>query len=170
MTLNFARTLLPFAVATALATFAFGCGKPAPAPVDNAEAADSAVEAAEAPADAHAGHDHAGHDHEGHDHAGHGHEGHDHGLEGHSHDHAAEGGEDIMDLVLAEGSFDPSAVVRQPGAKIGDITRCPVSGEAFTVTDAHPHVTHEGQEVYFCCPGCIRRFQRNAQRYLDEQP
>lgn len=92
-------------------------------------------------------------------HAGHG----DHGAK------AADHGGDIMDLVLAEGSFDPAKVVRQPGAKVGDLTRCPVSGEAYVITEQHPHVTHEGKDVYFCCPGCIRRFQRNPARYLDAQ-
>lgn len=85
-------------------------------------------------------------------------------------DHAAmAGGGDTMDLVLAEGEYDPAKVVRQPGAKVGDLTRCTVSGDAFIVTDQHAHVTHEGQEVYFCCPGCIRRFQREPARYLDAQ-
>ena len=90
---------------------------------------------------------------------------HDHGDHA-GHDH---GDDDIMDLVLKEGEYDEADVVRQPGAKIGDLVRCTVSGEAFVVTDRHTHVTHEGEEVYFCCPGCIRRFQRNPQQYIDGQ-
>lgn len=180
MTGIFTRSILPFAAAAAVATLALGCSKPAPVEnIENIESSEHLDTAAAAPADSHADHDHAEHDHAGHDHAGHDHDhdhaghDHDHDHAGHDHaghDHGAHEDGDIMDLILAEGSFDPSAVVRQPGASLGDITRCPVSGEAFTITDAHPHVTHEGEEVYFCCPGCIRRFQRNAQRYLDEQP
>lgn len=74
-----------------------------------------------------------------------------------------------MDQVLAEGTFNDADVVRQPGAKIGDITRCTVSGEAFRVTADHPSVDYQGQPVYFCCPGCIRRFQRNPEQYIQGQ-
>lgn len=93
-----------------------------------------------------------------------GHEGHSHGT-----DHGMDHGDDIMDLVLKEGTFDASKIVRQPDAKVGDLVRCPVSGEAFVVTDAHPYVDYQDKQVYFCCPGCIRRFQRNPETYLEEQ-
>lgn len=75
-----------------------------------------------------------------------------------------------MDHVLGEGDYDPASVVRQPGAVLGDISRCPVSGEVFEVTADATFVEHEGQNVYFCCPGCIRRFQRDPERWLATQP
>lgn len=113
-------------------------------------------------AGSHAGHGHDGHGHEGHDHAAHA--GHNHGAPA-----EAMAGDDLMAQVLREGSFDASAVVRQPGAKIGDITRCTVSGEAFRVTADHPSVDYNGQPVFFCCAGCIRRFQRNPDQYIENQ-
>lgn len=107
---------------------------------------------------------HAGHD----DHAGHGDDhappADEHADDGHTdHDHGG-GGE--MDNVLEEGEYDPAELVAQPGAAVGDITTCPVSGEMFRVTDDSPFVDHEGADVYFCCARCIRRFQRDPDTYL----
>ena len=67
---------------------------------------------------------------------------------------------------LEPGQYDPAELVAQPGAAAGDLTACPVSGEVFRIDGDAPHVTHEGQEVYFCCPRCIRNFQRDPSRYL----
>jgi YHS domain-containing protein len=79
-------------------------------------------------------------------------------------DHAHEGG--AMDNVLAEGDYDPADLVQQPGAAVGDITTCLVSGEVFPVTEDSPFFEHEGEPVYFCCPSCIRQFQRNPETFL----
>jgi YHS domain-containing protein len=80
------------------------------------------------------------------------------------------GGPTMADLVEASGEGAPTTrpedVVTQPGAQLGDVTACLVSGEIFTVTERTAHVTHNGQEIYFCCPGCIRRFTRNPEQYL----
>lgn len=67
---------------------------------------------------------------------------------------------------LEPGQYDPADVVAQPGATVGDLTTCPVSGEVFRVDGDSPHVTHEAHEIYFCCARCIRNFQRNPGRYL----
>ena len=60
-----------------------------------------------------------------------------------------------------------AAGVKAPGeAKVGDHTVCPVSGEAFVVTDASPKVVHEGKTYYFCCPGCDKKFEANPQGFI----
>ena len=83
------------------------------------------------------------------------------------HDHGAHGGGGgTMQYVLDEGEYDPAEVVAQPGAQIGDITQCPVSGEVFTLTEDHAFFEHEGENVYFCCPSCIRTFQRDPEGHL----
>ena len=71
-----------------------------------------------------------------------------------------------MEHVRREGEYDPADLVGQPGAAIGDLTTCPVSGEVFEVTEDAPYIEHGGQNVYFCCARCIRRFQRNPDEYL----
>ena len=170
------RQLATIAAVTSLAAallLTVGCNRGAEEPVvpeaeASSEAAEGAaaeqpVEAAGANGDDHAGHDHAGHDHAGHDHAGHDHAGHDHGQAAGSAERAPTGG---MEDVLREGEYDPAELVAQPGAAVGQVTRCPVSGEAFRVSELHAHVDHEGSPVYFCCPSCIRRFQRDPAQYL----
>jgi YHS domain-containing protein len=164
-----------------LIAFLVACTPAPDAPGPNPEA--PAAEAAEAPsaeaatlptslptaeptpaAEDHAGHDHAGHDHAGHDHAGHDHAGHDHGG-----DAPIDHNQDEMENVLEEGEYNPDDLVAQPGAEVGDITRCPVSGEVFLVTEDTTFLDHEGQDVFFCCSSCIRRFQRDPVRYLEGQ-
>lgn len=60
-----------------------------------------------------------------------------------------------------------SSDLKAPGdAKIGDRTRCPVSGEEFTVTADSPHTDYQGKTYYFCCPHCPAKFQADPSKYL----
>lgn len=60
-----------------------------------------------------------------------------------------------------------SSELKAPGdAKIGDRTRCPVSGEEFTVKDDSPHTEYQGKTYYFCCPHCVQKFEADPSRYL----
>jgi YHS domain-containing protein len=147
--------------ALALGTVVLGACAPTetvPAPTEAAQAAQTEqaeppVEPPPAPPTSQpATGDHAGHDHAGHDHAA---------------EAPVEHNHEEMENVLAEGEYDPADVVAQPGAEVGDITRCPVSGEVFVVTADSTYLDHEGQDVYFCCSSCIRRFQRDPARYLE---
>jgi Cu+-exporting ATPase len=59
------------------------------------------------------------------------------------------------------------ANLKAPGeAKLGDKTTCPVSKEAFTVTDKSPKVEHNGKTYYFCCGGCDTKFKAEPAKYL----
>src|SRR5262245_41958754 len=51
-------------------------------------------------------------------------------------------------------------------AQLGDRSTCPVSGEEFVVTEHSPRVLHEGKTYYFCCPGCVKKFEADPQKYL----
>jgi hypothetical protein len=53
-------------------------------------------------------------------------------------------------------------VVLQPNAKLGDYTRCPVSGAAFQVTDKTIQRTYHDRTVFLCCNGCARYFDEHA--------
>lgn len=67
----------------------------------------------------------------------------------------------------ASSTSGVTAALVPPGeAVIGDRTTCPVSHEEFVVTAQSPKVEHEGHTYYFCCPGCIERFQANPAQYL----
>jgi YHS domain-containing protein len=76
--------------------------------------------------------------------------------------HTDHGGMDMHEV----GEYDPADWSNQPGASVGDVTRCPVSGEEFRVTEDSTFFEHNGEKVYFCCPGCIRQFQRNPDALL----
>lgn len=57
--------------------------------------------------------------------------------------------------------------IKPPGsATIGDRTRCPVTGEEFTVTAQSPKAEVGGKTYYFCCPDCVPTFQANPSKYI----
>jgi Cu+-exporting ATPase len=57
--------------------------------------------------------------------------------------------------------------VKAPGeAKVGDRTRCPVSGEEFVVTNDSPHASYGGKTYYFCCPHCVEKFEADPQKFV----
>jgi len=43
-------------------------------------------------------------------------------------------------------------------------THCPVSGEALKKKEAY--VDYEGRRIYFCCEGCLSKFEKDPQKYL----
>jgi hypothetical protein len=56
----------------------------------------------------------------------------------------------------------PASLVLQPGAKVGDYTRCPVSGAAFRIGETTPQREYRGSKVFLCCPNCARYFDAHA--------
>lgn len=61
--------------------------------------------------------------------------------------------------------YDPDDVIRQPGAEVGDLTRCPVSDAVFLVRDDQPSVAHDGVTYFVCCDGCATRFREEPARF-----
>jgi YHS domain-containing protein len=61
--------------------------------------------------------------------------------------------------------YDAVAVVPAPRAKLGDLTRCPVSGVVFQVRSETPRIEHAGESYWLCCDGCMERFQQNPARF-----
>lgn len=59
-----------------------------------------------------------------------------------------------------------AALVPWKDAVMGDRTTCPVSNEEFVVSAESPKVEHEGHTYYFCCAGCIERFEANPAQYI----
>jgi Cu+-exporting ATPase len=53
-----------------------------------------------------------------------------------------------------------------PGeAKVGDRTKCIVSGHEFVVTADSPHADYNGKTYYFCCPDCPKDFAANPEKF-----
>ncbi len=42
----------------------------------------------------------------------------------------------------------------------------PICGMEVEIANARHHVSHNGQDFYFCCPACKRHFERNLQEQL----
>ncbi len=66
------------------------------------------------------------------------------------------------------GKPEPGEKLVPPAhAKVGDRTRCPVSGGVFVVQPDTVRVDYDGQSYPVCCPGCATRLRDNPQKYLD---
>jgi YHS domain-containing protein len=51
-------------------------------------------------------------------------------------------------------------------AKVGDRTKCIVSGHEFVVKDDSPHAEYNGKTYYFCCPDCPKAFAAHPEKYV----
>jgi YHS domain-containing protein len=63
------------------------------------------------------------------------------------------------------GSHSPAegaALVLQPEAKLGDYTRCPVSGAVFQISGTRQHRDYKGHTLCFCCLACAQYFDEHA--------
>jgi YHS domain-containing protein len=60
-----------------------------------------------------------------------------------------------------------SAPLVAPGeAKVGDRTKCPVSGHEFVVKADSPHAEYNGKTYYFCCPDCPKDFEAAPEKFV----
>jgi Cu+-exporting ATPase len=61
----------------------------------------------------------------------------------------------------------PSTPLVAPGeAKVGDRTKCPVSGHEFVVKDDSPHAEYNGKTYYFCCTDCPKAFEAHPEKFV----
>jgi hypothetical protein len=63
----------------------------------------------------------------------------------------------------ARSTPDGVTMVLQPGARIGDYTRCLVSGAVFQVSEQRQRRTYGGHDLFFCCAACARYFDLHAE-------
>lgn len=62
--------------------------------------------------------------------------------------------------------YDTKDVLAQPGAKLGKLTQCPVSGVVFSVDGNRPRIRVAGDEFVTCCERCAAKLKKHARRYL----
>ncbi|GEM_PF-2178885 len=55
-------------------------------------------------------------------------------------------------------------------AQIGDVTMCPVTNSAFTISADSPKAEIDGKTYYFCCKGCVDKFKADPAKYLNAKP
>ena len=64
---------------------------------------------------------------------------------------------------------DRNAAHIQPGAEVGDLAFCVVSGAVFNVTGASPRRVVGGKTIYFCCEACARYFSEHSEEILQRR-
>jgi len=65
-----------------------------------------------------------------------------------------------------QGEYEEGDVIKQPEAKLGDLTKCFVSGVVFMVTEDSPIAEHNGKKYYACCQTCSDLFNENPEEFL----
>jgi YHS domain-containing protein len=61
----------------------------------------------------------------------------------------------------------PTGSIKPDGqAKIGDRTRCIVTGDEMVVTASTPHADYKGKTYYFCCADCPGEFLKEPEKYI----
>ncbi|HEY6175778.1 MAG TPA: YHS domain-containing protein [Kofleriaceae bacterium] len=60
----------------------------------------------------------------------------------------------------------PAPLVAAGEAKVGDRTKCIVSGHEFVVKADSPHAEYNGKTYYFCCPDCPKAFAAHPEKYV----
>jgi YHS domain-containing protein len=68
----------------------------------------------------------------------------------------------------AAAAAAPASIKPIGEAKVGDTSKCPVSGEEFVVAADSPKVDYEGKTYYFCCGGCAKKFSADPKKFLNK--
>jgi YHS domain-containing protein len=76
--------------------------------------------------------------------------------------------ERILAMVLTLGLGAPLWAAEEKPATTNDypLTTCVVSGEKLGEMGAPVVIQYEGQEVRFCCKGCVKDFKADPEKYL----
>ncbi len=62
--------------------------------------------------------------------------------------------------------YKAADVIAQPGAQVGKLTQCPVSGVVFAVDPGRPHVRIAGSDYVTCCDRCATKLKKSPRRYI----
>ena len=135
-----------------MAIFALGCPSSSDAPASNEEGAKVDTAAKDG-----------------------GHEGHDHGdaKDGHGHADHHDGAADAKDHDCGPNcanckkmkDVDPATIKAQPGAAVGDVVKCPVSDEVFTIAADTPIVKVGEADWYVCCDPCKTKMEADPAKF-----
>jgi len=66
----------------------------------------------------------------------------------------------------AKVPYREDQIVSQPGARPGDLARCPVSGVVFAVHEDSPAYTVDGKTYRTCCGTCLTKLEKNPGRFI----
>jgi Cu+-exporting ATPase len=68
--------------------------------------------------------------------------------------------------VVASAGAPAGPLVAPGEARVGDRTKCPVSGHEFVVKADSPHAEYNGKTYYFCCSDCPKAFEAHPEKYV----
>ena len=71
----------------------------------------------------------------------------------------------VCEHSCAAKEYDPAKVVSESRAEEGDLTKCPVSGVIFKVTNESSQVNYNGKTIYTCCGTCATMFEETPEKY-----
>ena len=71
-----------------------------------------------------------------------------------------------MSCARKADTYAEADIVSQPGAKVGDLVRCPVSGVVFAVTKDHTQVDVGGKPYFTCCGTCGEKLKEDPKRFV----
>ena len=77
-------------------------------------------------------------------------------------------GEHEEDEMEALENVPADKIKTQPGLTVGDITRCPMSGEVFRIKANSPKSVVDGKTYYLCCKRCVGKFEKNPAKFLSK--
>ena len=69
------------------------------------------------------------------------------------------------ELSCSAKDVDPSKLVAQSKAHVGDYTKCPISGVVFQITNESTQITYENKTAYTCCETCSQIFKDSPKEY-----
>jgi len=67
-----------------------------------------------------------------------------------------------------ESNYSAKDAVAQPGAKTGDITKCPVNDEVFKVASSSARVKVAKSTYVVCCKECAVALKKDPKKYLNK--
>jgi len=72
----------------------------------------------------------------------------------------------VCEFSCASNDVEPSKIIAQSKAKIGDYTKCPISGVVFNVTEESSKISYEGKSAFTCCATCAQIFNQSPAEYV----
>ena len=71
----------------------------------------------------------------------------------------------MMKIILTAVLLFSSLMVFAKDPEMKPQTACPVTGERIVKS---AYLDYQGQRIYFCCKGCISKFQADPEKYMEQ--
>lgn len=72
-------------------------------------------------------------------------------------------------MLLVVGCAKKTETVDESATTTEETVMCPVTGTETTPAKAYDKTEYEGKTYYFCCAGCKPEFEKDPQKYLNQE-